>query len=96
MIRETEEKWFEKKVKQQKNEAFFSIVLNPENHPNIEEEITIGNISIDIDAKDRVGKLGIVIGEKQYWGKGYGTESLELMLEYGFNTLNLQRIELEA
>ncbi|MCP4761172.1 MAG: GNAT family N-acetyltransferase [archaeon] len=56
----------------------------------------IGVCSIDIDWKNRVGSVGIVIGEKDYWNKGYGTESLDLLVDYGFNTLNLNRIELDV
>ena len=37
-----------------------------------------------------------MIGEKNYWGQGFGTETTSLMLELGFNTLNLQRITLRV
>ena len=41
-----------------------------------------------------MGEVGIVIGEKDYQNKGYGTEAMELLIEYGFTTINLNRIEL--
>ena len=47
-----------------------------------------------VNWKDRLGVCGIMIGEKNYWGKGYGTEAIELLMEYAFKTLNLNRIEL--
>lgn len=39
-------------------------------------------------------ELGIAIYNKQYWGKGLGTEAIHLLLDFGFNKLNLHRIYL--
>lgn len=38
--------------------------------------------------------LGIFIGEREYWGKGYGTDAMRLIVGYGFAELNLRRITL--
>ncbi|HNK63205.1 MAG TPA: GNAT family protein [Anaerolineales bacterium] len=38
--------------------------------------------------------LGIFIGERDYWGKGYGTDAMRLIVQYGFMELNLRRISL--
>jgi RimJ/RimL family protein N-acetyltransferase len=38
--------------------------------------------------------VGIGIGEREYWGKGYGTDAMRLVLRYGFQELNLRRITL--
>jgi RimJ/RimL family protein N-acetyltransferase len=38
--------------------------------------------------------LGIMIGERDYWGKGYGTDAMRLVVQYGFLELNLRRISL--
>lgn len=40
--------------------------------------------------------FGIVIGEKDCWGKGYGTEVTRLMVWHGFQNLNLNRIWLNV
>jgi RimJ/RimL family protein N-acetyltransferase len=48
----------------------------------------------DINHIDRCAMMGIGIGEKNYWGKGYGQEALNLILDYGFNLLNLNNIML--
>ena len=40
--------------------------------------------------------LGMVIGEKEYWGQGYGQEAVKLLVDYGFNLLNLNSIMLGA
>ena len=48
----------------------------------------------DIDHVNRKAMLGIVIGEKEYWGRGYGQEATRLLVEYGFSLLNLNSIML--
>jgi len=40
--------------------------------------------------------LGIGIGERDYWGKGYGTEAVRLVAQFGFAELNLHRITLSV
>jgi len=90
MTRMEEEDWMEN-LKKREDTIRFSIVIPFEDG----SENLIGNCGIhNIDWKNRVGELGIVIGEKEYQNKGYGTEAMELLLEYGFNTVNLNRIEL--
>lgn len=44
----------------------------------------------------QTAELGITIGDKDYWGKGYGREALDLLLDYGFRMLNLRRIYLHV
>lgn len=53
----------------------------------------IGNCGLSgIDQKSRIGNFGIAIGEKRYWHKGYGAEAASMLVEYGFNILNLHKI----
>jgi RimJ/RimL family protein N-acetyltransferase len=53
----------------------------------------IGTVGLHgINAKDHNATFGIAIGEKQYWGKGYGTEAAKLIINYGFDQLNLHRV----
>lgn len=47
-------------------------------------------------ATGRVSELGIGIGDRDYWGKGYGREAIALLLEYGFRHWNLHRIWLRT
>ncbi len=87
-----EEDWLEN-LKNRKDTIHFSIVISNKD----DSEILIGNCGIhNINWKNRVGETGIVIGEKQYQNKGYGIEAMELLLEYGFVTVNLNRIELHV
>jgi RimJ/RimL family protein N-acetyltransferase len=48
----------------------------------------------DIDSANRTATYGIMIGEKDCWNKGYGTETTRLMLEYAFTVLNLHSVVL--
>lgn len=48
------------------------------------------------DEVARAASLGISIGNKAYWGRGYGREAVSLLVDYGFRMLNLQRIYLDV
>ena len=48
----------------------------------------------DVSAVDRTGELGIMIGNKEFWNRGLGTEAVRLLLRFGFLTLNLNNITL--
>jgi RimJ/RimL family protein N-acetyltransferase len=53
----------------------------------------IGNCGLqEVDSKDHKAMFGMVIGEKDYWSKGYGTEAARLLINYGFQQLNLHRV----
>ncbi len=53
----------------------------------------IGNISLlCLDWINRSAEFAVIIGEKDHWGKGYATEAAILLLDHGFNKLNLNRI----
>jgi len=40
--------------------------------------------------------VGIGLGEREYWGKGYGTDAMRLALRYAFDELNLHRVSLSV
>lgn len=44
----------------------------------------------------RTCELGITIGDKDYWGQGYGREAVGLLLDYGFRFHNLNRVFLSV
>jgi RimJ/RimL family protein N-acetyltransferase len=45
---------------------------------------------------DATATTGAMIGEKAYWGRGYGTDAKMALLDYAFNTLGLRRVKSEA
>ncbi len=55
----------------------------------------IGNIKIDpIDLYNGFAELGIMIGDKNEWGKGYALEAINLVINYCFNNLEIRKINL--
>ena len=53
----------------------------------------IGNCSyFNIDSVNHQAEIGIMIGEKEYWGKGCATEAIRLISNYAFITLNLHKL----
>ena len=55
----------------------------------------IGQVDfVKLDEKNGWGELGIVIGNEEYLGKGYGTEALQLIIDFAFDQLRLNRVEL--
>ena len=73
-----------------KNTYSFAIV-------DLEKDELLGNCGFSsVDFRNRNAEVGIFIGNKSYWGKGYGVEALKLILDFGFNVLNLHNIHLTA
>jgi len=57
----------------------------------------IGNCSIfDIDRAAGTAECGILIGEKDCWHRGYGTETMVLLARYAFDTLALSNLMLRV
>lgn len=57
----------------------------------------IGNTGLhEIDYRHRTAEFGIVIGEEDARGKGYGTETTRLMLDYAFTALGLHNVMLQV
>ncbi len=62
-----------------------------------ENDQLIGNCGLmDVDFIHGTAELGIFIGDSEYWNNGYGTETINLILDYGFNILNLNNIMLKV
>ena len=71
------------------NDYDFSIVLN--------DDTLIGNISLmNVNLVSRKATLGIFIGDEENRSKGYGTEAMKILVEYGFNILGLHNIDLNV
>lgn len=49
-----------------------------------------------VDWRLRQGEIGMVIGSAEDRGKGYGTEALLLLARFAFQSLGLERLELEV
>lgn len=86
-----EEKWFDQVVEQQGRDRYhFVICLLDDGRP-------IGAADLrDIDRENGHADFGIVIGEKGEWNRGYGTEALAALCDFGFGQLRLERIALDV
>ncbi|MDC0035455.1 GNAT family N-acetyltransferase [Chloroflexi bacterium] len=61
------------------------------------EGVHIGNIMYyDLNMRDRQTELGIMIGDKEYWSSGYGTDTVNILLRHLFTTLELDRVYLHT
>jgi RimJ/RimL family protein N-acetyltransferase len=62
-----------------------------------EEGRPIGNLGLHaIDEVQGRATLGICIGEKDYWGRGHGTDAVRQVLRYAFEDLGLRRVDLQV
>lgn len=72
----------------EKERHIFSII-------DLKTEKLIGRcLLFDVDQINRKATFGIDIGDKSYWDQGYGQDATRLILDYGFNLLNLHNIML--
>lgn len=84
---EQEEKWFDNLMSDERTQ-YFTIYELPDLRP-------IGGVDLhEIDIRHRTAEVGIMIGEADARGKGYGTEATRLICDFGFNSLGLHSISL--
>ncbi len=62
-----------------------------------EEGTPIGTIQLyDFNEQDKSCKLGIRIGDSNYWGKGYGEDAVNTLLQYAFMKIDIYRVTLKV
>ena len=87
-----EERWFEDLQKQPEESRPLAIEARDGNG-----WVHIGGAGLhDIDWQARNTELGISIGDKRYWGRGFGTDVIRALLRHAFETLNLHRVFLRV
>jgi [ribosomal protein S5]-alanine N-acetyltransferase len=75
-----------RKMEEAPDFLFLAIVLK-------EGGLHIGNIKAGpIDWVHRFAEVSLLIGEKDCWGKGLGTEAIRLIVRFAFETLNLHKL----
>lgn len=85
---EDEEKWYESTGGP--NDRMLTVYAR-------EDMVPIGNTGLHgIDFRNGTAELGIMLGAREYWGRGMGTEATRLMLDFGFTGLGLHCIQLRA
>jgi RimJ/RimL family protein N-acetyltransferase len=87
MTMEWEQDWYDQQPRAE-NDVPFTIYEQETLRP-------IGNTGLhEIDYRNRTATFGILIGEPECQGKGYGTETTRLMLDYAFTALGLHNVML--
>jgi UDP-4-amino-4,6-dideoxy-N-acetyl-beta-L-altrosamine N-acetyltransferase len=82
------ENWFQNRMLEKDNRMFVI---------DLDNKKSIGIVGFkNLDWVNRNSELFIYIGDEEYWGKGYGTQALELIIKFAFNKLNLHMLYLEV
>ncbi len=88
-----EERWYEDNLKAREEQAW-AIDAQPDGLGPWEH---IGSCGFfHIDWRCRHAEAGILIGAREHWGEGLGTDALRTLVHWGFYTLNLNRIYLRV
>jgi diamine N-acetyltransferase len=86
-----EERWFENLLERLERQTDVLLAIETA------DGVHIGNLGLhSIDWKNRSAEFGIAIGEKAYWGQGYGTDAVRALLDLAFREMNLHRVFLRV
>jgi RimJ/RimL family protein N-acetyltransferase len=92
VARNQEEEWIKDTWNLRKERKAFLFAIE-----NLADAKLIGGTGLfDIDWTSRSAEVVIIIYNPEYWGKDYGAESLDLILEFAFRDLNMNRVELHV
>jgi RimJ/RimL family protein N-acetyltransferase len=82
--------WMEKQLEKEPDTFWFAV-------RTLEDDRLLGEIDLAVTSwGSRDAFVGIGIGEREFWGKGYGTDAMNLTLRYAFIELNLRRVTLNV
>jgi len=86
-----EQEWYDKLLVDQGKSRWHFVMCR------LDSGQAIGTIGLfELDQVNGSAGMGIVVGEKTLWGKGYGTDSLNALLDFAFGELRLERVWLEV
>ena len=92
MSPESEERWFDRQI--QENPLILCIETLAAAGEN---GVLIGNIGLhNLSERNHHAELGIIIGEKEHWSRGYGSDAIKTLLRYGFDELNYHQVYLRV
>ncbi len=75
----------------QRDEYFLWGVAQRDDNPLQDGQVLVGSIFLRPQFEHRRAEIGYWIGQA-YWGAGYATEAAQILVDYGFRSLNLNRI----
>jgi len=88
VAKEEEEEWIKRTWEGRKTGRHYCFGIELK-----ETKELIGTVDLmNVDLNSRVAELGIALWQPKHWGKGFGTESMTLILDFGFCYLGLHTI----
>lgn len=92
-----EQDWFDKMHARPPEEHNLAIEVKELSPQDEETWKLIGTCGFfNFDKRNACAEFGIMLGEKAYWNRGFGSEAVRLLVHLGFHTLNLNRIYLRV
>lgn len=89
LLTHDEEKWFQSQSSQNHTYSFAI--------ESVSDAQYIGGCGVNaVDWKNSVASVGIFIGDKGYWNKGYGSEAMGLLLRFIFTQMNINKVRLDV
>jgi diamine N-acetyltransferase len=86
-----EERWFERLLEAQGRDLFHFVICL------LETDEAVGAVDLrDVDRHNGSAGFGILIGAKDRWSQGFGTDATNAIIDFGFGELRLERIELDV
>jgi RimJ/RimL family protein N-acetyltransferase len=86
-----EEHWFDEITANQGKTVYHFVICR------LSDGEPIGTAGLhDLDFVNGNAEFGISLGEKSEWNKGYGTDALHVLCDFGFGELRFERIELQV
>lgn len=87
---EDEEAWFERVARSSPTDVLFGIYERQTGR-------IVGGVDLrDINHRAGTAELGVSLHDPATWGQGYGSEAVQLMLQYGFFHLSLHNVMLKV
>jgi RimJ/RimL family protein N-acetyltransferase len=86
-----EERWFERMIEAQGRDSWFFVICT------LADERPIGDLALfELDLTNGSAGIGILIGDPADQGRGLGTDAMEVLLDFGFGELRLERMWLDV
>lgn len=84
-----EAKWMEKEAEEMSPAGYYFSIRT------LVDDKLIGELGLEvINWSGRDAFVGLGIGETEYWGKGHGTDVMNVLLRFAFTEINLRRVSL--
>jgi RimJ/RimL family protein N-acetyltransferase len=86
--------WTPKQVKEwvEKEKDLYNFIIR-----TMTDDQPIGFVALSgFNWASRQAWASIGLGEREFWGKGYGTEAMQILLRFAFEEMNLNRVNLDV